>query len=244
LTDVKILVCPSDAGKTTDIPSDFHSADNVPKVVSSNAYTVNTDAPVTTNTSGVPNKDFYPCEIRTSSSSYIYLAWMTSLTGVTDQADVNMGGIAHDASGAVAAQTKLVTSAWAPVVALLTGIQFAEADAGVGGANGTSPGARNKDITVPGGTIPTVPGALTVMRLKEGIERFLITDINNPAGSAKAQSGIWVMSDSIDINPDEFSHVPGGANVLYMDGHVQFLKYPSVWPVNQVFAALNNQNWF
>ena len=36
---------------------------------------------------------------------------------------------------------------------------------------------------------------LTVYRLKEGIERFFITDINNPAGSATAQSQLFVMWD-------------------------------------------------
>jgi Ca-activated chloride channel homolog len=35
---------------------------------------------------------------------------------------------------------------------------------------------------------PSMP-PYTVLRMKEGIERFMITDINNPAGSAKAQSG-------------------------------------------------------
>ena len=28
-----------------------------------------------------------------------------------------------------------------------------------------------------------------------------------------------------------FNHLPGGSNVLYMDGHVEFLKYPSAFPV-------------
>ena len=35
----------------------------------------------------------------------------------------------------------------------------------------------------------------TVYRLREGIERFLITDINNPAASTQAQSEIVVMWD-------------------------------------------------
>ena len=26
---------------------------------------------------------------------------------------------------------------------------------------------------------------------------------------------------------DGFAHIPGGINVLYMDGHVEFKKYPS-----------------
>ena len=69
-------------------------------------------------------------------------------------------------------------------------------------------------------------GGDTLLRLREGIERFLITDINNPAGSAQAQSTVPVMWDHITTNPIDFSHIPGGANVLYMDGHVTFIGYP------------------
>jgi len=65
-----------------------------------------------------------------------------------------------------------------------------------------------------------------VYRLREGIERFLITDINNPAASAQAQSELAVMWDQIDDDQD-FSHIPGGCNVLYMDGHVEWLRYPN-----------------
>ena len=82
-------------------------------------------------------------------------------------------------------------------------------------------------------------GGDTVMRLREGIERFTITDINNPAGSAQAQSEIVIMLDTYG-NPEDssnaagmvvFNHVPGGCNVLFMDGHVEFFKYPSEFPV-------------
>ncbi len=78
-------------------------------------------------------------------------------------------------------------------------------------------------------------------RLREGIERFLITDINNPAASALAQSEVVVMMDAWadagmftsygDNAVARFNHVPGGSNVLYMDGHAQFLRYPSVFPI-------------
>ena len=73
-------------------------------------------------------------------------------------------------------------------------------------------------------------------RLREGIERFLITDINNPAGSAKAQSEIFIMFDLTATATRGFNHVPGGSNVLYMDGHVEFLKYPAEAPVSTAFA--------
>ncbi len=66
---------------------------------------------------------------------------------------------------------------------------------------------------------------LTVYRLREGIERFLITDINNPAASSMAQSDLAVMWDKLGTNVEMFNHVPGGSNVLYMDGHVEFKRW-------------------
>src|SRR5690606_29450865 len=69
-------------------------------------------------------------------------------------------------------------------------------------------------------------GDHTVYRLREGIERFFVTDINNPAASARAQSDIWIMADWISTktsDTESFNHLPGGSNVLYLDGHVQYL---------------------
>ena len=62
-------------------------------------------------------------------------------------------------------------------------------------------------------------------RLREGIERFLITDINNPGQAAQAQSTVFVMMDQLADTPRAFNHIPGGANVLYLDGHVDFQRY-------------------
>ncbi len=74
-------------------------------------------------------------------------------------------------------------------------------------------------------------GTSTIFRLREGIERFLITDINNPGASAQASSGIALSWDHISSNVEDFSHVPGGSNVLYMDGHTAFIKYPGSYPI-------------
>jgi prepilin-type N-terminal cleavage/methylation domain-containing protein/prepilin-type processing-associated H-X9-DG protein len=90
-------------------------------------------------------------------------------------------------------------------------------------------------------------GGDTALKLREGIERFLITDINNAAGSATAQSGVAVMWDqqqAAQTNGDiKFSHIPGGANVLFMDGHVEWMKYPnSEMPMTELMGA-GGTNW-
>jgi prepilin-type N-terminal cleavage/methylation domain-containing protein/prepilin-type processing-associated H-X9-DG protein len=68
-------------------------------------------------------------------------------------------------------------------------------------------------------------GGDTLYRLREGIERFLITDINDPGASAKAQSNLPIMSDQLATDAAAFNHVPGGCNVLFLDGHVDFQRY-------------------
>jgi prepilin-type N-terminal cleavage/methylation domain-containing protein/prepilin-type processing-associated H-X9-DG protein len=90
------------------------------------------------------------------------------------------------------------------------------------------PGVHEDDISL---------GAQTLYRLREGIERFFISDINNAAASSKAQSELPVMWDiavwPIDpiANQPSFNHLPGGGNVLYMDGHVKFIRYQEGWPI-------------
>jgi prepilin-type N-terminal cleavage/methylation domain-containing protein/prepilin-type processing-associated H-X9-DG protein len=80
-----------------------------------------------------------------------------------------------------------------------------------------------------------------IPRLRIGVERFFITDINNAAASSRAASEIPVMWDEIAVYgaASTFNHVPGGGNVLYMDGHVEFLKWPSVYPANVIGVLLS-----
>ena len=73
-------------------------------------------------------------------------------------------------------------------------------------------------------------GGSTICRLREGIERFMISNINNPASSATAQRELFVIWDVITTEPGGLAgmnHVPGGCNVLYFDGHVEFIRYPA-----------------
>jgi prepilin-type N-terminal cleavage/methylation domain-containing protein/prepilin-type processing-associated H-X9-DG protein len=97
-------------------------------------------------------------------------------------------------------------------------------------------GVLDEDVTVsePWG----MNGGTTLPRLREGIERFMITDINDPAASAKAQSEIYVMYDQVGSLVSVFNHVPGGSNVLYMDGHVEFVRYPGPSPVNRNMGVI------
>ncbi len=83
-------------------------------------------------------------------------------------------------------------------------------------------------------------GQVKIYRLKEGIERFLVTDIDNPASSAKAQSSVYVMNDVVARQAVKMNHAPGGCNVLFMDGHVEFQKYiaDGPAPTNQLVAGL------
>jgi prepilin-type N-terminal cleavage/methylation domain-containing protein/prepilin-type processing-associated H-X9-DG protein len=103
--------------------------------------------------------------------------------------------------------------------------------------NAADPGVADRDITgLPEGQGNA--GGTTLYRLKEGIERFMITDINNPAASAMAQSEIAVMWDHVETNADDYNHVPGGGNALYMDGHVEFIKFPGKFPITRAFALM------
>jgi prepilin-type processing-associated H-X9-DG protein len=118
-------------------------------------------------------------------------------------------------------------------------------------------GANLAQVTLPDSTTVIAWGNqgpnTTLYRLREGIERFMITDINNPAASAMAQSEICVMFDFLGQSGSsgaggggvaKFNHVPGGSNVLYMDGHVEFIRYPGEYPLTPVVAyVMGEGNW-
>lgn len=84
-------------------------------------------------------------------------------------------------------------------------------------------------------------GPVVIRRFREGVERFMITDVNNPGASNKSQSELVVMYDHIGPpmssgGYNTYNHVPGGCNVLYMDGHVSFIRYPTEYPASRVWA--------
>jgi prepilin-type N-terminal cleavage/methylation domain-containing protein/prepilin-type processing-associated H-X9-DG protein len=156
-----------------------------------------------------------------------------------------LGQLASALSTTVDASTPVVKQGGYVLEMLVQAILPIYASQGATGELGTLKEV-DQDLTIdPSGTYAFMANggngaSNTIYRLREGIERFMITDINNPAASAKAQSSIYVMFDQLSTNPTAYNHIPGGANVLYMDGHVQFLKYGpcNEQPVNQPAAVL------
>jgi prepilin-type N-terminal cleavage/methylation domain-containing protein/prepilin-type processing-associated H-X9-DG protein len=155
-----------------------------------------------------------PCAV--TPESYVYMAWVFSDEPGRDYlasgADPNDGGVTG-----------------ANIVPTYVGLDFVTAFT-TQTINVALDPTANYDTDISGATV-------TVPRTREGVERFFITDINNPAASAKAQSNVAVMFDFTSTVPSDFNHVPGGSNVLYMDGHVAFQKYPGAFPVTRVFAT-------
>ena len=84
-----------------------------------------------------------------------------------------------------------------------------------------------------------------VLSMRHGISRFLITDINNPSKSHVGDTSVPIMFDNVSIVAMDFNHLPGGANVLYMDGHVKYARYPSylTYPVSRAWVNLRATDW-
>lgn len=84
-----------------------------------------------------------------------------------------------------------------------------------------------------------------VLSMRHGITRFMITNINNPSKSHVSNTSVPIMFDNTSIIPMDFNHIPGGANVLFMDGHVKFARYPSklTYPVSRAWVNLRATIW-
>jgi prepilin-type processing-associated H-X9-DG protein len=227
LTDIKILVCPSDAETSAQVVQDIFdiAANGDPEGL----WTQFAPAPLLTNPQV---KKFVQVQLLGRSYSYAYLPWATTTNGNLLALASGWNTVRNQKCGGGARGT------------------YCNYDHDITNINLTATNAAYTTNWVP----PEQPvfqqgsgGGTTLYRLKDGIERFFITDINNPAGSAMAQSTIPVKHDlfagtlaagrAITTRMQSFNHVPGGANVLYMDGHVEFLKYPGKYPLTHFYAT-------
>ncbi len=201
LTDPAIFVCPSDATLTTEAWTTGSGATFFHKVCE-----------------GDDDRGS-----RAAQDSYLYFGHIFDQCDSDDRAiDGALIGLPAN-TGNMCLQSTL----WDVSVRTLTGWPSAGAeDAVLGSLNlNTAAGALGQPATGDYGN----GGGEELLRFREGIERFMITDINNPAASAKAQSEVFIYFDIVTVTTNidrvDFSHIPGGANVLYMDGHVEFQKY-------------------
>ena len=153
---------------------------------------------------GDPRTGLYTGATDTSDRSYIYLGY-----AIPDNSYIS--------PYTNAAQTQGIWSFFiAVMIGPFLGGQFDQVEADL---------ERDHDFDHPGNSDYAAGENLPMLRFREGIERFFITDINSPASSAKAQSQLPVMWDVVGESVSIFNHVPGGANVLFADGHVEFQKY-------------------
>ena len=79
-------------------------------------------------------------------------------------------------------------------------------------------------------TLPSTGEDLTIYRLRNGIERFAISDVNDAAASSMSETSVAVLWDTVRPKfgwlGTEVNHTPLAGNVLFMDGHVEFARYP------------------
>jgi prepilin-type N-terminal cleavage/methylation domain-containing protein/prepilin-type processing-associated H-X9-DG protein len=177
-----------------------------------------------------------PCEDaaqgqKSIDSSYIYLGWVfDQLDSDNDIQNLPIPGLEGDYPAQFVQALLFLANPLLSGAVTQDEVEQADEDREV------DPGLGNG-----GAGLAQTTGPETVYRLREGIERFLITDINNPAASAQAQSEVYIMFDTAATDVQHYNHIPGGSNVLYMDGHVDFLRYPSNGqgeaPVNNLVAT-------
>jgi prepilin-type processing-associated H-X9-DG protein len=226
LTDPAILLCPSDP-TGNNAQKRFSDANNRTAV-----FNGSTMSPA----GGNVNNEFYGCEVNQGTTSYVYFSWAVYTPGITDDThkfSCNPGQVMQ-LFGEIGSYFGSKPSL-NPAIATAFSTALTDMNLRFMGATPDLVSDRfDTDIEVEN---------MTIYRTREGIERFFITDINNAASSNTAQSEVSILSDNVNCNMAEsnaqaFNHIPGGANVLYMDGHVEFLKYPNRWPVSPLMASL------
>jgi prepilin-type processing-associated H-X9-DG protein len=88
-------------------------------------------------------------------------------------------------------------------------------------------GTFDQDISVESGS--GTGGSGRFLRLQTDPNSVLAKETYLPAGGIPAPAEIPVMFDRSD------NHIPGGINVLYLDGHVEFIKMGDRFPAQQWF---------
>ena len=163
-----------------------------------------------------------PCQqptrgMQLADASYLYLGWLFDKAGSSDP-QTNMATVPIPGMSVTGnAPDQVVSTILQIALPFILSRDSSEADIDANLSDSGKPTLGNG-------------GGAIVYRLREGVERFLITDINNAAASSKGQSEVWIMGDMIGIDPGLYNHIPGGSNILYLDGHVEFQRYEKLGP--------------
>lgn len=244
LTDPAILLCPSDPGDTED---DLRDVDGNYNIAAYYVDTRDTGRPTPLQDGSQGDNVGGTQGVLAVDQSYFYLGWVLDKVG-DFAATGDPEATVDDVNAIYPALTQLIDGVDDPTqpgprqFLHLVGALGNQAVPDLLGGYGFGR-AREMDYDVSAnGAFPDIGngGGDTVYRFREGIERFLITDINNPAASNMAQSTLFVMLDATSTDVENFNHIPGGSNVLYMDGHVEYQRYlpPGEGPISRAFAIV------
>lgn len=233
LTDMNIAVCPSDAN------ADFGFTDRLALAAESAPVEPDAKACLDSLTGMLPSYYYIPYAVNTSSRL------KDVIVGVTLHKFFNPGSGAYTIPEESSA--KLYGCTWAiearPNYELPDTLETAALKTALIGGDGVTGTTDDNGAPLPN----------EYNRMREGVERYFITDINNPAGSSTAQSELPIMLDSYGgaalsvLGQDfpaiqAFNHIPGGVNILYFDGHVSFMRYDDDYPAKDSDVGTYGEN--
>ncbi len=246
--DVSIKICPSDSRAetrtSTDATREGKVEDDIVAQVQrisglSTGYTTERTACLNA-IIGAPNSYIYsPWAIQTASQ--LAEALMVNYKAITSG-----GGVALETLDGVAGKVGDTTCPVNMKVVWNQSLSYTPGASDISSGVFTAAGINTNTTLYDDDGVSALPKSY--IRLKEGVERFFITDINNPASGSVGQSTLPVMWDAwsgAQVGGDaanqtgvsSFNHVPGGSNVLYMDGHVEFVRLNSKYPVLEKFET-------
>lgn len=234
LTDPSILQCPSDPDRKPEEKGMHKDCDGV----------VQDDWQIANRCPGAPQD----LGVSTADASYVYFGWVFNRLdderGVQSDTVSSVTGFQNLVS--VFPNVDLKPTEVVPLQPAYGLVQLVSNIVGSGNPMTVDGVAGIVDSDIKGQKLEGHAGDVgnTIYRLREGVAQFLVTDTNNPAALVILESELFVMCDQPGLrgNMDLFNHIPGGCNVLYLDGHVSFNRYNDVMsapgPVNQPVTNL------
>ncbi len=234
-TDINLKICPSDP-RNAPIPELEFATDQQAEFQQMVQCQQRNDTPPPESFEHQLQREAYLSQ----PTSYIYLANATRTISQLIGYAESLGGWVRTYSGTFVSLTECAPSQWNEGRGLelhrVDGLPIkGDVDVPTFGWGSMYINAGTYNLDDDGSALPD-----PFPRLRDGIERFFITDINNPAAGAAAQSSIAVMFDAWGVGMDfwpadasqlNFNHVPGGSNVLFMDGHVEFIRFNESYPI-------------